>query len=135
MDLELEYRQAFLYFIVLFIFYLVTGYLITFLFFWILSLAPLEELDPDEVEDEEELWPFFEETNIELDWYYFEINFFSAKKRHNDYSNWKYANSLKGYVKNEEFFKLEDIEMVRYKKKKDNIDLIFLDSILVEEEQ
>jgi hypothetical protein len=28
-------------------------------------LAPLEELDPDEVESEEELWPFIENTYME----------------------------------------------------------------------
>lgn len=35
----------------------------------ILIFAPLEEIDPEETESEEELYPFIENTYIETDWF------------------------------------------------------------------
>lgn len=66
--LELEYRQFSLYFVIILIFFYFTGYIWVFLYLLVWALAPLEELDPDEVEDEEELWPFIENTYIETNW-------------------------------------------------------------------
>jgi len=66
--LELEYRQFSIYFFIILIFFYFTGYIWTFLYLLVWVLAPLEELDPDEVESEEELWPFIENTYIETNW-------------------------------------------------------------------
>ena len=66
--LELEYRQFSIYFFIILIFFYFTGYIWTFLYLFVWVLAPLEELDPDEVESEEELWPFIEFTYIDTNW-------------------------------------------------------------------
>jgi len=66
--LELEYRQFSIYFLIILIFFYFTGYIWTFLYLFVWVLAPLEELDPDEVESEEELWPFIEFTYIDTNW-------------------------------------------------------------------
>lgn len=66
--LELEYRQFSIYFFIILIFFYFTGYIWTFLYLLVWVLAPLEELDPDEVESEEELWPFIEFTYIDTNW-------------------------------------------------------------------
>lgn len=66
--LELEYRQFHIYIFIILLFYYLTGYFLTFLYLIIWIMAPLEELDPDEVEFEEELWPFIEYTYIETNW-------------------------------------------------------------------
>jgi len=55
-------------------FFYFTGYIWTFLYFLVWVLAPLEELDPDEVESEEDLWPFIEFTYIETNWRKGEVN-------------------------------------------------------------
>ena len=72
--LELEYRQFSIYFFIILIFFFLTGYIWTFLYFFVWVLAPLEELDPDEVESEEDLWPFIEFTYIETIWRKGEVN-------------------------------------------------------------
>jgi len=72
--LELEYRQFSIYFFIILIFFYLTGYIWTFLYFFVWVLAPLEELDPDEVESEEDLWPFIEFTYIETIWRKGEVN-------------------------------------------------------------
>jgi len=72
--LELEYRQFSIYFCIILVFFYFTGYIWTFLYFLVWVLAPLEELDPDEVESEEDLWPFIEFTYIETNWRKGEVN-------------------------------------------------------------
>lgn len=66
--LELEYRQFSIYFFIILFFFYLTGYIWTYLYLLVWVLAPLEELDPDEVESEEELWPFIENTYMETNW-------------------------------------------------------------------
>jgi hypothetical protein len=66
--LELEYRQFSIYFCIILVFFYFTGYIWTFLYLLVWTLAPLEELDPDEVESVEDLWPFIEFTYIETNW-------------------------------------------------------------------
>jgi len=72
--LELEYRQFSIYFCIILVFFYFTGYIWTFLYLLVWVLAPLEELDPDEVESEEDLWPFIEFTYIETNWRKGEVN-------------------------------------------------------------
>ena len=74
MGYELEYKQAFLYFCFIFLFFYVTGYFLVFMILIGIAMAPLEELDPEEVEDEEELLPFLENTYTRIEFIYFEIN-------------------------------------------------------------
>jgi len=66
--LELEYRQFYIYLFLGSIFYYLTGYFFVFIYLIAWMLAPLEELDPEEVESEEELWPFIELTYLETSW-------------------------------------------------------------------
>jgi len=84
--LELEYRQFSIYFFIILIFFYFTGYIWTFLYLLVWVLAPLEELDPDEVESEEELWPFIEFTYIDTNWRKGEVNieFESTKLQNNN---------------------------------------------------
>jgi len=66
--LELEIRQSLLYSVIIFFFFYLTGYFFLSLYMLMWLIATLEELDPDEVESEEELWPFLEYTYIETNW-------------------------------------------------------------------
>jgi len=72
--LELEYRQFSIYIWIILFFFYFTGYIWIFLYLLVWVIAPLEELDPDEVESEEELWPFIENTYIETNWKKGELN-------------------------------------------------------------
>ena len=72
--LELEYRQFSIYILIILFFFYFTGYIWIFLYLLVWVIAPLEELDPDEVESEEELWPFIENTYIETNWKKGELN-------------------------------------------------------------
>ena len=66
--LELEQRQSKFYIGLILLFFFFTGYFFLLLLLCIFIIAPLEELDPDEVESEEELWPFLEFTYVETNW-------------------------------------------------------------------
>src|ERR1700727_1373930 len=57
---ELEYRQCQIYVIIAIIIYFFTGYFIVTLLFVMLIYTILEEIDPEEIDDIEELSPFIE---------------------------------------------------------------------------
>jgi hypothetical protein len=85
--LELEYRQFSIYFFIIIFFFYFTGYIWTFLYLLVWVLAPLEELDPDEVESEEDLWPFIEFTYIETNWRKGEVNIEFELTKLKNYNN------------------------------------------------
>jgi len=64
---ELEYRQCHTFVLIIIIFYLLTGYFIGSLIFLMLIYTIIEEVDPEEVDNIEELAPFIDDVYAEND--------------------------------------------------------------------
>jgi hypothetical protein len=134
MEYELERKQAFLYFCVIFLFFYITGYFLTFVVLTGIAMAPLEELDPEKVEDEDELLPFLENTYTRSDFIYFEINFEIIRNLEieNLKLNFNFKNNKKQIVKDEYIFLKNAYQFLNTLKKKKN-DVIFLNDIILNE--